>query len=76
METPYILAIIAGILFILHFGSRGVVWVFAIIGAGIGLIVALLTDNWSMLALIFAIGTFIGTFFEWVNRLSKRISRG
>jgi hypothetical protein len=72
METTTILAIIAGILLILHWKGPNAVWGGATLGAIVGLIVALVKSDWSMLAFIFAIGTFAGTLFEWIGRLAKR----
>jgi fucose permease len=72
METPIIMAIIAGVLLILHWKGPNAVWGGATLGVIVGIIVALIKSDWSMLALIFAIGTFIGTLFEWIGRLAKR----
>ena len=76
MSLPIILVIIAGVLLLLHRGGgRNAVWGTAILGLIIGIIVALITGDWNLLAWIFAISTFVGTFIEWVGRLSKRQRR-
>ena len=72
MDIAHILAIIAGVLLILQWNNRGAVWGGATLGTVIGFIVALVTGNWNLLALIFAIGTFTGTVFEWLGRLSQK----
>ncbi len=72
MEVSTILAIVAAVLLLLHWRGPNAVWGGATLGVIVGLIVALVTGNWSLLALIFAIGTFAGTLFEWVGRLAKR----
>jgi hypothetical protein len=74
MEITTILAIIAGIILVLHWKGPNAVWGGATLGAIVGLIVALVSDDWSMLALIFAIGTFVGAIFEWLGKLAKRRS--
>ena len=66
-----IITVIAVILLALHWKGPNAVWGAATLGVIVGLIVAIFTGNWSLLALIFAVGTFIGTFFEWVWRLTK-----
>ena len=67
-----ILAIVAAVLLILHFKGPNAVWGGATLGVIVGLIVALIVGDWSLLALIFAIGTFAGTVFEWIGRASRR----
>ena len=73
MELRVILAIIAGVLLIIFWGGRNAVWGGATLGVIVGLIVAVVSGDWGLLALIFAIGTFAGTFFELIGRLSKRV---
>jgi len=72
--TPVItvITVIAVILLVLHWKGPNAVWGGATLGVIVGLIVALVTGDWSRLALIFGIGTFAGTLFEWVGRLAKR----
>jgi len=72
--TPVIIVItvIAVILLVLHWKGPNAVWGGATLGFIVGLIVAIVTGDWSRLALSFAIGTFAGTFFQWVVRLAKR----
>lgn len=72
MSLYIVLAIIAGILLVLHWKGPNAVWGGATLGVVVGIIVAFITGNWSLLALVFAIGTFAGTLFEWIGRLSQR----
>ena len=72
MEVRTILAIVAAVLLVLHWKGPNAVWGGATLGVIVGLIVALIVGDWSLLALIFAIGTFAGTVFEWVGRLANR----
>lgn len=67
-----VMAVIAGILLVLHWKGLNAVWGGATLGVIVGLIIALVTGDWGLLALIFAVGTFAGTVFEWVGRLAKR----
>ena len=60
----------AVILLVLHWIGRNAVWGGGTYGVIVGLIVALVTGNWSLLSLIFVIGVFAGTFFEWGWRLT------
>ena len=74
---PYIImAIVAGVLLIIFWRGRNAVWGGATIGAIVGLILALVRHNWSLLALCFAIGTYIGLVAEGLGRLSDRRRRG
>jgi chromate transport protein ChrA len=66
------LIIIAVILLALHWRGRNAVWGGATLGVIVGLVVAIVTGNWSLLSLIFVIGVFTGTLFEWGWRLTKR----
>ncbi len=72
MEATTLMAIVAAVLLVLHRKGPNAVWGGATLGVIVGLIVALVVRDWSLLALIFAIGTFAGTVFEWVGRLSRR----
>ncbi len=72
MEPITILAIV---LLALHWKGPNAVWGGATLGVIVGLIVALVAGDWSLLALIFAIGTIAGTIFEWIGRLAKRMGR-
>ena len=67
------MAIVAGILLIVFWRGRNPVWGGATIGATVGLILALVKHNWSLLALSFAIGTFVGLGAEGLGRLSDRL---
>ena len=72
MSVSAIMAIIAGVLLLLSFGGgRNAVWGGASLGAIVGVIVSLATDNWDWLLFIFAVGTFIGTISEWIGRFSE-----
>ena len=75
MSLSTILAIVAGVLLILHWKGPNAVWGGAGLGAIVGLIIALVKGDWGLLALSFAVGTFAGTFFEWVPRIGKRLHR-
>jgi len=68
-----IMTVVAIILLVLHWKGPNAVWGGATLGVIVGLIVALVTGDWGRLALIFAVGTFSGTFFEWIGRLAKRL---
>ncbi|MDP7415615.1 MAG: rhomboid family intramembrane serine protease [Dehalococcoidales bacterium] len=62
---------------VLHWGRAATaVWGGATLGAIVGLIVALITGDWGLLALCFTIGTFAGTLFQWIGRLSNRSYHG
>ena len=67
-----VMAIVAGVLLVLHWKGPNAVWGGATLGLIVGLIVAIVTGDWGRLALIFAIGTFAGTLSEWVGRLASR----
>ena len=67
--------IIAVVLLALHWKGPNAVWGMATLGIIVGFIVALTTKDWSKLALIFAIGTFVGTFFEWMGRIANKLKR-
>jgi hypothetical protein len=67
-----VLAVIAAILLVLHWKGPNAVWGGATLGLIVGLVVALVKGDWGLLALIFAIGTFAGTIFEWIGRLATR----
>jgi hypothetical protein len=66
------LVVVALILLFLHWKGPNAVWGGATLGLIVGLIIALVRGDWGILALSFSIGTFVGTFFEWVGRISKR----
>lgn len=67
---------IALVLLALHWRGPNAVWGGAIIGLIVGVIVALVTGHWYLAPRIFAIGTFAGTLFEWIGRLTSRRRRG
>ena len=73
MEVTAILAIIAGVLLILHWKGPNAVWGGAGVGAIVGLVIALIKGDWGSLALSFAAGTFAGTVFEWVGRIANKL---
>jgi len=68
-----VITVIAIILLVLHF-RRGpnAVWGGATLGVLVGLILALVRGDWSLMAVSFAWGTIAGTVFEWVPELVKR----
>ena len=71
MSVSAIMAIIAGVLLLFSFGrGKNTVWGGAVLGAIIGVIVALITSNWDWLLFIFAAGTFGGV----VSKLSGSFS--
>ena len=73
---PYIImAIVAGVLLIIFWRGRNAVWGGATVGVIVGLILALVKHNWLLLALCFAIGTYIGLFAEGLGHLSDRLRR-
>jgi hypothetical protein len=70
-EVITIMVVVAVILLVLYWGKgRNAVWGGATLGIIVGLITALITGSWRLLGLIFAIGTFVGTFADWLGRLS------
>ena len=69
-----VMVVIAIILLVLHWKGPNAVWGGATLGLIVGLIVAIVTDDWGRLALIFAVATYAGTLFEWIGRLAKRLS--
>jgi hypothetical protein len=75
VEATTIMAIVAAVLLVLHWKGPNAVWGGATLGIIAGVIVALVTKDWGWLATIFALATYAGTFFEWLGRLSKRLSR-
>ena len=75
MTPPIIMAIVAGVLLLVFWRGRNVVWGGATIGAVVGLILALVKENWSLLALSFAIATFVGLGAEGLGRLSDKLKR-
>ena len=68
-----VMTVVAIILLVLHWKGPNAVWGGATLGVIVGLIIALVTGDWSLLALSFAVGTFAGTLFEWVGRLAERL---
>lgn len=73
MALATILAIVAGVLLILHWKGPNAVWGGAGLGVVVGLIIALVKGDWSLLALSFALGTFAGTFFEWIGKIVDKL---
>ena len=70
-----IMAIVAGILLIIFWRGRNAVWGGATLGTIVGLILALVKHDWSLLALSFAIGTFAGLGAELLGRLADWLKR-
>ena len=75
MAVTTTLAIIAGVLLILHWRGPNAVWGGAGLGAIAGLIIALIKGDWGLFTLSLAVGTFAGTIFGWLGRLSDRLRR-
>ncbi len=73
MTVTTTLAIIAGVLLILHWKGPNAVWGGAGLGAIVGPVIALVKGDWGLLTLSFAAGTFAGTVFEWIGRLGDRL---
>jgi hypothetical protein len=57
---------------VLHWRGPNAVWGGATLGTIVGIIVALVTKDWGRLLSFFALGTFIGTFFEWIGRIASK----
>jgi hypothetical protein len=83
MSLSTILAIVAGVLLILHWKGPNAVWAGAALGAIVGLVLGFIRGDWvlvvgyteahwGLLTFSFAIGTFAGTVIEWVMRIAKR----
>ena len=70
-----VITVIAVILLVLHWKGPNAVWGTATLGVIVGLIAALVSGDWSLLALIFAVGAFIGTVFELIGRVRRREPR-
>ena len=68
-----VMTVVAIILLALHWKGPNAVWGGATVGVIVGLIIALVAGDWGLLALSFAGGTLVGTLFEWVGRLAKRL---
>jgi len=75
VEITTITTIVAIVLLALHWGGRNAVWGGATLGLVVGFIAALVTKDWSRLMLFIALGTFVGTFFEWIGRIANKLKR-
>jgi hypothetical protein len=84
MAVSTILAIIAGVLLVLHWKGPNAVWGGAAVGAIVGLVLGFIRGDWvlvvgfteanyGLLTLSFAAGTFAGTVIEWVVRIARRL---
>jgi hypothetical protein len=73
MAVSTVLAIVAGVVLILHWKGPNAVWGGATVGAIVGLVIALVRGDWGLLALSFAAGTFAGAVFEWIGRIAERL---
>ena len=73
MTPRIIMVIVAGVLLLVFWRGRNAVWGGATIGAIVGLILAIVKEDWSLLALSFAIGTFVELGAEGLGRLSDRL---
>jgi len=67
------MTVVAVILMALHWKGPNAVWGGATLAVIVGLIVALVSGDWGRLAFAFSVGTFAGTFFEWVGRVGNRL---
>jgi len=68
-----VMTVVAIILLALHWKGPNAVWGGATVGVIVGLIIALVAGDWGVLPLSFAGGTLVGTLFEWVGRLTRRL---
>lgn len=75
MSAWIIMAIVAGILLIIFWRGRNPVWGGATVGVIVGLILALVKHDWSLLALGFAIGAFAGLGVEGLGQLGDWLKR-
>jgi len=64
---------LAIILLFLHWRGPNAVWGGATLGLIVGIIIAIISKDWNRLLFSFAIGTFIGTFFEWIGRIASKL---
>ncbi len=72
MGVTTIITGIAVVLLVLHWRGPNAVWGGATMGIIAGVIVALVTKDWVRLLSFFAVGIFIGTFFEWMGRITSK----
>jgi len=84
MSLSTILAIVAGVLLIVHWKLPNAVWAGAAVGAIAGLVLGVIRGDWvlvvgyteanyGLLLISFAAGTFAGTIVEWVVRIARRL---
>jgi len=84
MSLTTILAIVAGVLLIVHWKGPNAVWAGAALGAIVGLVLGLIRGDWvlvvgyteanyGLLLISFAVGTFAGTVVEWAIRIARRL---
>lgn len=69
------ITVIAVILLVLHWKGPNAVWGGATLGTVVGVVLGFINGDWSLLAVSFAYGTFAGTVFEWIGRLTGRWRR-
>ena len=72
MVVTTIITAVAIVLLVLHWKGPNAVWGGATIGTIAGIIVALVAKDWGRLFSFFAMGTFIGTLFEWIGRIASK----
>jgi hypothetical protein len=70
----YIVYGLAALALFLHWRGPNAVWGTATMGFIIGLVVEWVREgfDWSMVWRIISIGVFVGVFFEWAPRLTRR----
>lgn len=84
MSLSTILAIVAGVLLIVHWKGPNAVWAGAAVGAIAGLVLGIIRGDWvlvvgyteanyGLLTLGFAAGTFAGTVVEWAVRIARKL---
>jgi hypothetical protein len=83
MTLSTILAIVAGVLLILHWRGPNAVWAGAALGSIVRLVLGITRGDWvlvvgyteanyGLLLISFAGGTFAGTLVEWIVRIARR----
>jgi hypothetical protein len=75
MVVATILAIIAGVIFLVWGWRKGAIGGGATLGFIVGLVLALVKHNWGLLALSFAIGVFAGVGAELLGMLGDSLKR-
>jgi len=84
MSLSTILAVVAGVLLVLHWKGPNAVWAGAAVGAIVGLVLGIIRGDWvlvvgyteanyGLLTFGFAVGTFAGTVVEWAVRIARKL---